>query len=55
MIPISEKYKDLGTVVVGKLESGRIKKGDSLMLMPNKVRIRPKNSTSLIYRYPGLG
>jgi peptide chain release factor subunit 3 len=37
MMPISEKYKDLGTIVVGKLESGRIKKGDSLLLMPNKV------------------
>jgi translation elongation factor EF-1alpha len=37
MMPISEKYKDLGTVVVGKLESGRMKKGDSLLLMPNKV------------------
>lgn len=38
MMPISEKYKDLGTIVVGKLESGRVKKGDSLLLMPNKVR-----------------
>jgi translation elongation factor EF-1alpha len=38
MLPISEKYKDLGTVVVGKLESGRMKKGDSLLMMPNKVR-----------------
>ena len=37
MLPISEKYKDLGTVVVGKLESGRMKKGDSLLMMPNKV------------------
>jgi len=39
MMPISEKYKDLGTVVVGKLESGRMKKGDSLLLMPNKVTV----------------
>ncbi|KIY73780.1 hypothetical protein CYLTODRAFT_416803 [Cylindrobasidium torrendii FP15055 ss-10] len=36
MMPISEKYKDLGTVVVGKVESGHIRKGDSLLLMPNK-------------------
>jgi len=36
MLPISEKYKDMGTIVVGKLESGHIRKGDSLMLMPNK-------------------
>jgi translation elongation factor EF-1alpha len=39
MMPISEKYSDMGTVVVGKLESGRIKKGDNLLLMPNKVRL----------------
>lgn len=37
MMPISEKYSDMGTVVVGKVESGRIKKGDNLLLMPNKV------------------
>ncbi|SJX65169.1 probable SUP35-eukaryotic peptide chain release factor GTP-binding subunit [Sporisorium reilianum f. sp. reilianum] len=38
-MPISEKYKDMGTVVVGKLEAGKIKKGDSLLLMPNKVSV----------------
>lgn len=38
MLPISEKYKDLGTIAVGKLESGRLKKGGSLLMMPNKVR-----------------
>ena len=36
MMPISEKYKDMGTVVVGKIESGHMRKGDSLLLMPNK-------------------
>lgn len=36
MIPISEKYKDMGTIVVGKIEAGHIKKGQSLLLMPNK-------------------
>jgi peptide chain release factor subunit 3 len=36
MLPISEKYKDMGTIVVGKLESGHLRKGESLMLMPNK-------------------
>ncbi|EST08201.1 Translation elongation factor EFTu/EF1A, C-terminal [Kalmanozyma brasiliensis GHG001] len=38
-MPISEKYNDMGTVVVGKLEAGKIKKGDSLLLMPNKVTV----------------
>lgn len=36
MMPISEKYKDMGTIVVGKVESGLMKKGDALLLMPNK-------------------
>jgi peptide chain release factor subunit 3 len=37
MLPISEKYNELGTMVMGKIESGHVKKGDSLLLMPNKV------------------
>lgn len=36
MIPVSEKYKDMGTVIVGKVESGLVRKGDPLVLMPNK-------------------
>ncbi|KAI0736210.1 eukaryotic polypeptide chain release factor 3 [Fomitopsis betulina] len=36
MMPISEKYKDMGTIIVGKIESGHMRKGDSLLLMPNK-------------------
>ena len=36
MMPISEKYKEMGTVIVGKVESGAIRKGDTLTLMPNK-------------------
>ncbi len=39
MMPVSEKYKDMGTVVVGKVESGHLKKGDSLILMPNKTSV----------------
>lgn len=30
----------MGTVVIGKLESGSINKGQSALLMPNKVRAR---------------
>ncbi|KZT24539.1 hypothetical protein NEOLEDRAFT_1170090 [Neolentinus lepideus HHB14362 ss-1] len=37
MMPISEKYKDMGTIVVGKIESGRLRKGDTLSLYPNKI------------------
>ncbi|KAF7355294.1 Eukaryotic polypeptide chain release factor 3 [Mycena sanguinolenta] len=39
MMPIAEKYKDMGTIVVGKLESGHIRKGDELILMPNKTAV----------------
>jgi len=39
MLPVSEKYKDMGAVVVGKLESGRVRKGDSLLMMPNHVTV----------------
>ena len=27
----------MGTVVLGKVESGKVAKGDALLLMPNKV------------------
>ncbi|KAK9456666.1 P-loop containing nucleoside triphosphate hydrolase protein [Dipodascopsis uninucleata] len=39
MMPIGGKFRDLGTVVEGKIESGHIKKGSSLLLMPNKVPV----------------
>ncbi|KAI3403436.2 SUP35 [Candida oxycetoniae] len=39
MLPISGKMKDMGTVVEGKIESGHIRKGGNLILMPNKVPI----------------
>jgi len=39
MIPISEKYKDMGTIIVGKVESGVVRKGDTLLLMPNKNEV----------------
>ncbi|CAO3647378.1 unnamed protein product [Cunninghamella blakesleeana] len=36
MIPVAEKYKDMGTIIVGKIESGHIKKNQPVLLMPNK-------------------
>lgn len=47
MMPISEKYADMGCVVVGKVESGHIKKGQNLLLMPNKVRTFLESSCEL--------
>jgi peptide chain release factor subunit 3 len=39
MLPIAGKMKDMGTIVEGKIESGHIKKNQSLMLMPNKTNV----------------
>lgn len=36
-MPILDKFKDMGTVVMGKVESGSIREGDSLLIMPNRV------------------
>lgn len=46
MMPISEKYKDMGTIVVGKIESGRARRGDTVMMMPNKVQVEIQAITS---------
>lgn len=39
-MPIIDKYKDMGTVVMGKIESGSIREGDSLLVMPNKAHVK---------------
>eukprot|EP00158_Paraphelidium_tribonemae_P005657 Partr_v1_DN27449_c3_g1_i1_m72325 putative eukaryotic peptide chain release factor gtp-binding subunit len=36
MMPLTEKYKDMGTIVAGKVESGRIRKSKNVLIMPNK-------------------
>ncbi len=36
LMPVSGKYKDLGTVVTGKIESGQVNKGQTVLIMPNK-------------------
>ncbi|TWW81542.1 Eukaryotic peptide chain release factor GTP-binding subunit ERF3A [Takifugu flavidus] len=35
-LPIVDKYKDMGTVILGKLESGSISKAQQLTMMPNR-------------------
>ncbi|KAK3830454.1 MAG: P-loop containing nucleoside triphosphate hydrolase protein [Linnemannia elongata] len=42
-MPISEKYKDMGTIVVGKIEAGSIKKGVQVLMMPNAVKVEVAN------------
>jgi peptide chain release factor subunit 3 len=39
MMPINGKYRDMGTIVEGKIESGVVKKGMSLTMMPNRNQI----------------
>ncbi|KAH8129013.1 hypothetical protein FP744_10007545 [Trichoderma asperellum] len=45
MMPINAKYRDLGTMVDGKIEAGVIKKGMSLIMMPRKQPVE----TAAIY------
>lgn len=39
-MPIIDKFKDMGTVVMGKIESGSVTEGDSLLVMPNKTQVK---------------
>ncbi|XP_058087216.1 uncharacterized protein LOC131234394 [Magnolia sinica] len=39
-MPIIDKFKDMGTVVMGKIESGSIREGDTLLVMPNKANVK---------------
>ncbi|CAN1266796.1 Eukaryotic peptide chain release factor GTP-binding subunit ERF3A [Linum perenne] len=39
-MPIIDKFKDMGTVVMGKVESGSVSEGDSLLVMPNKTHVK---------------
>lgn len=36
IMPILDKYKDMGTVVSGKIEVGKVRKGQTVLIMPNK-------------------
>jgi peptide chain release factor subunit 3 len=38
-MPIIDKYKDMGTVIMGKIESGMVKLSDKFLMMPNKVKV----------------
>ncbi|MCJ1470698.1 translation termination factor GTPase eRF3 [Pseudocyphellaria aurata] len=39
MMPINGKYKDMGTMIEGKIEAGVIRKGNSYVMMPNRDEI----------------
>ncbi|KAM7535702.1 hypothetical protein Aperf_G00000088999 [Anoplocephala perfoliata] len=38
-IPISDRFKDMGTYIVGKIESGSLTRGQTLTMMPNRVSV----------------
>ena len=39
MMPVGGKYRDMGTIVEGRIESGVIKKSSSLIMMPNREEV----------------
>mmetsp|Transcript_29434 Transcript_29434/g.56527 ORF Transcript_29434/g.56527 Transcript_29434/m.56527 type:complete len:589 (+) Transcript_29434:140-1906(+) len=56
-MPILDKHKDMGTMILGKTEAGTIMRGDDMMLMPNKVPIKVqaiyREETEVPYALPG--
>jgi peptide chain release factor subunit 3 len=39
MMPVGGKYRDMGTIIEGRIESGVIKKGSNHVMMPNREEI----------------
>jgi peptide chain release factor subunit 3 len=39
MMPISSKYRDMGTMVEGRIESGVMKKSNNYLMMPNREEV----------------
>ncbi|KAJ5613005.1 hypothetical protein N7510_006199 [Penicillium lagena] len=40
MMPISAKYRDMGTMAEGRIESGVIKKNGTYLMMPNRTEVQ---------------
>jgi len=38
-MPVMDKFKDMGTIVGGKVESGTVKLNQSLIIMPNQSKV----------------
>jgi len=38
-MPVLDKHKDMGTIVMGKTEAGTVRRGDKLVVMPNNVKV----------------
>ena len=39
MMPVNGKYRDMGTMVEGKIEAGQCKKGSTYLMMPNREEV----------------
>ncbi|CAF3806271.1 unnamed protein product [Rotaria magnacalcarata] len=42
-MPIVERYREMGVIVMGKIESGCCRTGDRCLLMPNRTRVEVTN------------
>jgi len=40
MMPIVDKFADMGTILIGKVESGECKKGQTLAIYPNRTEVK---------------
>ncbi|KAG0577635.1 hypothetical protein KC19_5G168800 [Ceratodon purpureus] len=56
-MPLIDKFRDMGTVVMGKIESGSVRRGDTLMVMPNKAQVKVvtvyRDNDEVNYAKPG--
>jgi len=39
-LPIVDRYKDMGTIVLGKIEAGKVATNQKLLMMPNKAPVK---------------
>lgn len=39
-LPIVDRWKEMGTIIMGKIESGFIRVGDVYSVMPNKLKVK---------------
>jgi len=40
MMPIVDKFSDMGTILIGKVESGECRKGQTLAIYPNRTEVK---------------
>ena len=50
-MPITDRYNDMGVIIMGKLQSGLIKVGDKLTIAPIDMRCTVRNCTTSVTRF----